>query len=85
MYFYRDQNGVECDLIIEHANDLSLVEAKAAATATSDLLRPVRRVRDVLERAKPCYAIVAYGGAQRQKRTDADLLPWSQLHVRNWI
>jgi len=85
LYFYRDQNGVEVDLIIEKGNRLILIEAKAAQTVASDLFQGPRRVRDVLSQAHPCDAIVAYGGAIRQKRSDALLMPWSELHEEKWI
>ncbi|MGC9458095.1 MAG: ATP-binding protein [Halothiobacillaceae bacterium] len=85
LYHYRDQNGVEADLIIEHSDRLTLVEAKAAQTANSSLLDGVRRVRDVLQRVRPCEAIVAYGGEAEQKRSDAVLAPGLALHKRQWV
>lgn len=81
---YRDQNGVEADLVIEHADRLSLVEAKAAQTANSGLLDGVRRVREVLEQVRPCKAYVAYGGETGQKRSDVELVPWLNLHTQQW-
>jgi hypothetical protein len=85
VYHYRDQNGVEADLIIEHSDRLTLVEAKAAQTANSGLLDGVRRVRDVLQRVRPCEAVVAYGGETEQKRSDAVLAPGLALHKRQWV
>ncbi|QDU72651.1 ATP-binding protein [Mucisphaera calidilacus] len=84
LYHYRDQNGVEADLIIEHADRLSLVEAKAAQTANSGLLEGVRRVREVIEQVRPCKAYVAYGGETGQKRSDVELVPWLNLHTQQW-
>lgn len=84
LYHYRDQHGLEVDLIIEHADRLELVEAKAAKTAASGLLDGVRRVKNVLNEHRPCKAVVAYGGDLPQKRTDVDLVPWSKLHERRW-
>lgn len=85
LYHYRDQNGVEADLVIEHADRLSLVEAKAAQTATSGLLDGVRRVRDVLEQVQPIQAYVAFGGDTGQKRSDVELVPWLELHTHQCI
>ncbi len=84
LYHYRDQNGVEADLIIEHPDHLTLVEAKAGQTATSGLLDGVRRVREVLEQVRPGKAYVAYGGDSGQKRSDVELVPWFDLHTHQW-
>jgi hypothetical protein len=84
LYHYRDQNGVEADLVIEHRGRLMLVEAKAAQTANPSLLDGVRRVGGVLREVGPCEAVVAYGGDVRQKRSDVELLPWNTLHERPW-
>ncbi|MFP4104572.1 MAG: ATP-binding protein [Phycisphaerae bacterium] len=84
LYHYRDQNGLETDLIIEHPDRLTLVEAKAAQTPNSSLLDGVRRVRNALQRHRHCQVIVAYGGEAEQKRSDAVLAPWSDLHKLTW-
>ena len=84
LYHYRDQNGVEADLIIEHADRLSLVEAKAAQTANPGLLDGVRRVREVLEQVRPGTVCVAFGGETGQKRSDVELVPWLDLQTRKW-
>lgn len=84
IYHYRDQHGVEADLIIEHPDGSTLVEAKSAQTIGPALLDGVRRVRGVLETARPCRAVVAYGGDAAQRRTDLELIPWSGLHEEPW-
>ncbi|MFG0284762.1 MAG: ATP-binding protein [Phycisphaerales bacterium JB039] len=83
MYFYRDQNAVEADLIIDGANRLTIVEAKASQTAAPSIFDGVRRVRETVE--IPSTAIVAYAGAARQDRGDAKLVPWSELHNEQWV
>ena len=85
VYFYRDQNAVEADLVVKRGNRVTLVEAKATQTASSHLLGGVRRVREVLAESGPCTAIVAYGGDTRQDRSDVKLIPWSQLHSESWV
>jgi predicted AAA+ superfamily ATPase len=85
MFYYRDQNAVEVDLVIEHANRLTLVEAKASRTAASHLFHGVRRVRDLLAQIRPCTAVVAYGGDAGQARDDVSLVSWSELHHASWV
>ena len=79
--FYRDSNGAEADLIVEHPSHITLVEAKASATPSSTLFRGARRVRRHLSQLpRPCSVVVAYGGDQRQQRKAGRLIPWRDLH-----
>lgn len=83
--FYRDRDSAEADLIIEHANRLTLVEAKAAQTASASLFDGARRVRDHLTQpSRPCDVVIAYGGDEAQTRSDARLIPWPRLHEEKW-
>lgn len=79
--FYRDRNGAEVDLVIEHPSGLSLVEAKSAATPSSSLLAGARRVRGHLAERHPDAGVVCvYGGDDPQERSDGLLVPWHRLH-----
>ena len=79
--FYRDRNGAEVDLVIEHPSGLSLVEAKSAATPSSSLLAGARRVRGHLAELHPdADTICVYGGDDPQERSDGPLVPWHRLH-----
>jgi len=81
LFFYRDSNGAEVDLIIEYPFHVTLVEAKASATPSSTLFRGARRVRRHLSRQpRPCSVVVAYGGEQLQQRTEGSVIPWRELH-----
>ena len=83
--FYRDRHAVEVDLIVESADRPTLVEAKAARTASPGLFAGVRRVRDLLSQTpRPYDAVLVYGGEEAQTRSDAKLVPWSRLHEEAW-
>ena len=83
--FYRDRHAVEADLIIEHARRLTLVEAKAAETASSALFDGARRVgARIAEPARPCDVVLVYGGREAQRRSDSTLVPWTRLHEHDW-
>ena len=85
LHYYRDWNGVEVDLVIEHADHLTLVEAKSAQTATSSTFDGLRRVSNVLSKVRPVDATCVYGGESTQKRGELRLLPWNYLHRTQWI
>lgn len=79
--FYRDRNGAEVDLIVEHPSHITLVDAKSTATASSSLFRGVRRVRRHLtELPGACNIVITYGGDQFQQRADGNIVPWHKLH-----
>ncbi|MDE0717718.1 MAG: ATP-binding protein [Rhodospirillaceae bacterium] len=84
--FYRDSNGAEADLVIEHPSRLTIVEAKSAATASSDLFAGARRVqRHFAQQSRPCSLIVAYGGERTEHREAGDLIPWRDLHRAGFL
>lgn len=85
LFFYRDRDAAEADLLIEHAGRITVVEAKSSQTASSSLFDGVSRVRGHLERSgHRVEVIVAYGGEDSQARTGARLVPWNLLHEERW-
>ena len=79
--FYRDRDGAEVDLVIERPSRITLVEAKSAETASPSLFSGAKRVRGHLaDLSRPSDVVVAYGGDERQQRTDVSLIPWHMLH-----
>ena len=80
--FYRDKNGAEVDLVIERAEDTTLVEARSAATPSPSLFSSARRVRGHLaNHPHPCEIAVAYGGDEFQQHSDGRLVPWRMLRM----
>ncbi len=74
--FFRDQNGAEADLVIEHPNGLSLVEAKFSMTAMPSVIKSCRRVERILSTTdRVNHAIVVYGGNQPQRCGTTTLVP----------
>lgn len=85
LFFYRDRDGLEADVVIEMADRLIIVEAKASQTASSSLFDGVRRVGEVLAMVRGrCETVVAYAGDEGQRRSDVSLVPWSELHEYPW-
>ena len=86
---YRDRNGVEADLVIDHASrrtpgrtsGRTLLDARAAGVPSSDMLRTVRRVRDHLPEPPAGNPVVVYGGDERQAWPDGELLPWRMVRA----
>lgn len=77
LYFFRDSNGLEIDLLLEHAEGVQLLEIKASQTVAAPLFKNLRTVSALLgERVMSQHLV--YGGTERQLRTDVEVLPWWQ-------
>ena len=80
LFFYRNRDGAEADLVIEHPSRITLVEAKSSQTPSSSLFDSARRVRRHLaDSSLPCDVVVAYGGDEYQIRSDGRLVPWNRV------
>lgn len=79
VYFYRDRGGTEADLLVETADGMIVIEAKAGQTIAKDMLSPVMRVRDILSGVAEPRPVLVYGGDQKQSRQNVTIVPWTRL------
>lgn len=84
MFYYRDQHGMETDLVIEHGKKLTIVEAKAGQTITSDMFKAASRVQDVLSSVRPTETIIVHAGSATQAREESTILPWEAVGKLKW-
>lgn len=66
LFFYRDTNGNEVDLIIKAGRNLVPVEIKSAATFTEEFLKGVERFREAAG-ARASKGYIMYNGRERFK------------------
>ena len=86
LFFYRDQNGAEVDLLIEAPEGITLVEAKSSMTPHASMLKGAKRVQKHLESTPgDCRIKVVYGGRHRQDRVAGSLIPWHDLHQESFV
>jgi uncharacterized protein len=64
LFFYRDSNGNEVDLIIRTGRDLVPVEIKSAATFTEEFLKGIDRFRDAVG-SRAVDGLLLYNGKER--------------------
>jgi len=84
LFFYRDQHGTEADLVLEHGDHVTVVEAKAGQTVSDDMLGPARRITSALKALGRAETIVIHGGRTGQTRQYARILPWHSLNEQQW-
>ena len=75
--FFRDSNGVECDLLYETGRGYGAVEIKAGATVSSEYFSGLNRVSDIVPEITS--KAVIYGGTETQLRSDALVSPFSEM------
>ena len=80
LYFWRDNHGLEMDLVFEHAGRLQGVECKSGLTYSSDWLHAARRWRQVVG-AEAANPLLVYGGDASFAQADHRVLSWRDLGV----
>jgi predicted AAA+ superfamily ATPase len=77
LYFWRDHNQNEVDLIIEHQRDLIPIEIKSSRTWHRDFSRGIRYFQKITARAPQGY--VLYGGTETLVFETFRVLPYTDL------
>jgi predicted AAA+ superfamily ATPase len=76
VHFWRDNHGVEIDLVVERGVALAAVECKAGQTLASDWFGPLKSFAELSGARR---AFLVYGGAAGASRGGVEIVPWRQL------
>ncbi|MFW5894195.1 MAG: ATP-binding protein [Verrucomicrobiota bacterium] len=78
LYFWRNNTGLEVDVLADYAGRLLPVEIKSGETLSPDWLTAMRRWTDLAGDAamEPC---LFYGGEIESKEAEVHILPWRRL------
>jgi hypothetical protein len=78
LHFWRDNHGLEVDLLFEQAGRLHAVECKSGMTYSADWMAPARRWREAAgnDAAPP---LLVYGGDTSFERSDHAVMSWRDL------
>ena len=88
MFFYREQNRLEIDLVLEKGADLTVIEIKSARTPSGKHFGAFDRLAKTLDEwdaPRISDRIVIYGGDETQARSAGTLLSWRDLDDRDWL
>lgn len=75
--FFRDSQGLECDLLLESAGSIDAIEIKSGATFASDYFDSLDQISKLLPQVST--KAVVYGGADRQTRKKGEVVPLHSL------
>lgn len=74
LYFWRDNKGVEIDLVIAGALQTKVVEIKSGTTINSSYFSNLDKMQKYADR--PLSKFIVYGGDQPQSIRGTMILPW---------
>lgn len=78
LYFWRDNNGLECDLLFESGGQVQPLEIKSGQTITSDYIRAGQKAGRIAgEEALMPWLI--HGGIDGYERSGVRVMPWRAL------
>jgi len=80
LYFYRDHQGNEVDLMLEYADGYDCFEIKSARTIQSGFFSGLNAFKQDTRRARQCHLV--YGGVETRSEKNTRILPWQQLKVQ---
>lgn len=75
VWFWRDTNGNEVDLLIQKPKSIEVVEIKATETIMPDLFKGLNYFEDLAEYDN-LSKILVYGGSEYQQRSVGSVIPW---------
>lgn len=78
IWFWRDSEGNEVDLLIQKPMQAEIVEIKATRTITPDLFTGLNNYA-ALAKEKQLIKTLVYGGTEFQQRSVANVVPWSEF------
>ena len=73
----RDSRGLECDLLYQTGLGIGAIEIKSGSTVASDYFHSLNRVAELIPEISA--KAVVYGGAERQSRSDCEVVPLAGL------
>jgi len=77
-YFWRENNGLEVDVLVDQAGRLTPIEIKSGATVSSDWLQGLHRWHQLAGELAG-EARLVYGGDDAWTQGETELIPWSRL------
>lgn len=81
IYFWRDSQGNEIDVLIEKANNLIPLEIKSSYTITSSFFKSFEYWKNVSKESpkKSSQGIMVYAGEQEQEKTEIKIINWKKI------
>jgi predicted AAA+ superfamily ATPase len=81
LYFWRDSNGNEIDVIMDTGSHLLPIEIKSGVTVAGDFFSGLRKWRQ-LAGEQAGRQLLVYGGEESYRQNDIEVVGWKELASR---
>ena len=84
LYFYRDSNGNEVDLVISEGRSLTAIEIKSASTYSSSMLKGLKNFASIS--SKTSSSVIVYNGTSYKFSDGIDAISFRQIddYLKKW-
>lgn len=79
LYFYRDSNGNEADIVYQQGRELKVMEIKSSATYKTELLKNLKKITQLSSSITGAYLI--YAGKPRSFSGGIDAIKYNQIET----
>jgi predicted AAA+ superfamily ATPase len=82
LFHYREAQGLEIDLLVDHGQEIAGVEIKSGATISQDFFRNLKRFSDRMqsvEKVRTIRSHIVFSGDESQQRASAQVLSWRHV------
>jgi len=85
LFFYRDSQKNEVDIITPHGGDLIAIEVKSSETFHKDFLKSLKKMEN-LAKARKIKSFIVYAGTQEQNIQNIKLINYQNISkLEEWI
>ena len=77
LFFYRDEKGMEIDVLLDHGQEIELLEVKLARTLDSGFFKPLKALAARHGRVRNSYLV--YGGDETRLQEGCRVTGWRDL------
>lgn len=78
LYFWRNNTGLEIDILIDKGEKLQPLEIKSGQTVASDWFQNINKWQQLAGRISE-NGILVYGGESCQERSGSLIIPWNKI------
>ena len=79
LYFYRDSNGNEADILYKHGPELTVIEVESSSTYKTSLLKGLKKITGLSPSITRAYLI--YAGEQLTFSNDTTALKYDKVEL----
>ena len=79
LYFYRDSNGNEADILYKHGRELTVIEVKSSSTYKTSLLKGLKKITGLSPSITRAYLI--YAGEPLTFSNDITAIKYDQVEL----